>query len=453
MSAAPLGLGRTIGYAIGDFGFNLFFTFANLFLLYYYTDVLGIPAAAAGGVIMVALVIEGALDPAMGVLANRTRSRFGRYRPWLLFGAGPLCLSFVAMFLPLGLSGGALLAYTLATHLMFRLLYTVVGIPYAALSAQMTSDSRERSTLAGVRMLFAIACGLTLATATLPLVAALGGGREGFFRVSVGYAAAAFVILMICYASTREDPAATYSHPTLREAWRGIRDNRPFQLVMWAMVLASIGSTTAQKTLVYYMKYVVGSEASVTPALALSTLVAGIALPFWMFMTRRIGKRLVWVAGATIATLQGLTFFILAPTAGALLWIVIGAGGFATAAIVLTFWSTVPDTVEFGEWRSGVRTEGAIYGVVTLAQKVALGIGVGLLGVLLQAIGYRPNEVQSPDTVFGIRVLVALGPAILASCGGLLMWFYPIDWRLHGRLTKALGWRRRSVLARDAAPA
>jgi len=441
-----LGLARTLGYAVGDFGFNLFFTFTNLFLLYYYTDVLGIAAGIAGGIIMVALVIEGVLDPVMGVVANRTRTRFGRYRPWLLFGAGPLCLSFVAMFLPLGLTGGALIAYTLATHLIFRLLYTVVGIPYAALSAQMTRDSRERSTLAGARMIFAISCGLTLAAASLPLAAAFGGGREGFFRLSLVYAGAAFVILMICYASTREDPTSTSAQPSYADAWRSLRSNRPFQLVMWAMVLASIGSTASSKTIVYYMKYVVGSEAGVTTALTLSTGVAGIAMPIWMLLTRKIGKRLVWVTGAAIATVQGLAFFVLAPTGGFLLWAIVASGGLATAAIVLTFWSAVPDTVEYGEWRSGFRTEGAIYGVVTLAQKVALGVGVGLLGVLLELIGYRPNAEQGPDTVFGIRVLVALVPATLAACGGLLMWFYPIDWRLHARLTRAVE-RRRARLA------
>jgi GPH family glycoside/pentoside/hexuronide:cation symporter len=446
--SAKLSNWRVAGYAVGDFGFNLFFTFSNLFLLYYYTDVLGIGAAVAGGIIMIALVIEGALDPLMGVLANRTKSRHGRYRPWLLYGAGPLALSFIAMFLPLGLTGTALIAYTLVAHLVFRLVYTVVGIPFAALSAQMTQDSLERSKLAGARMIFALLCGLTLAAATLPLITALGGGTRGFFIASCIYASAAFLILMISFASTREDPDASAApHPTLAGAWRSLKGNRPFQLVMWAMVCASIGSTASSKTIVYYMKYVVGSESAVTTALTLGIGVALLTLPVWMWITGRIGKRAVWMAGAAITTTQGTAFYLLAPTeTGPLLWGVIAYGGLATSAIVLTFWSTVPDTVEYGEWRTGVRAEGAIYGVVTLAQKVALGVGVGLLGILLDLIGYVPNAPQSAETQHGMRVLVALAPAALAATGGILMYFYPLDLRLHARLTKALGWRRRAAV-------
>ena len=445
-----LGLWRTVGYSVGDFAFNLFFTFCNLFLLYFYTDVLGLQAGVAGGIIMVALVVEGVFDPLMGVIANRTRSRFGRYRPWLLFGALPLCLSFVAMFAPLGLKGGALVGYTLVTHLVFRLLYTVVGVPYAALSAQMTADSRERSQLAGSRMMFAMLCGLTLAAGSLPLVHALGGGHVGFFRMSLCSAALALAIFAVCWLSTREDPSATLSQPHPLQAWRALLRNPPFLMVTGALTTASIGSTASSKSLVYYVKYVVGSEALVTPALTVGVLVATCLTPVWMLLTPRLGKRRVWLAGAATATLQGVAFYLLRPT-GPLLLVVVGLSGVSLSAIALTFWSMLPDTVEYGEFRAGVRVEGAIYGMATLAQKVALGIGVGFLGVLLDLIGYRPNAVQAPSTLEGLRVLATLVPAGLAALGGLIVWRYPLDWRLHARLRRALD-RRRARLATAAAP-
>jgi GPH family glycoside/pentoside/hexuronide:cation symporter len=141
--SAKLSSGQVVGYGLGDFAFNLTFTFCSLFLLYFYTDVLGLSATTAGLIIMVALIWEGATDPVVGVIANRTRSRWGRYRPYLLLGCVPLAVSFVAMFVPWGLSGTALAVYAFVTHLLFRTVYTLVNIPYIALSAQMTTDSSQ----------------------------------------------------------------------------------------------------------------------------------------------------------------------------------------------------------------------------------------------------------------------------------------------------------------------
>ena len=140
MEQPRLPTGQVIAYGSGDLAFNLYFTFCSLFLLYFYTDVLGLSASVAGLIIMAALVWEGITDPAMGVIASRTRSRFGSYRPYLLFGAPVLAIAFIAMFLPLGLSGNALAAFCLATHILFRTVYTVVNIPFVALSARMSAD-------------------------------------------------------------------------------------------------------------------------------------------------------------------------------------------------------------------------------------------------------------------------------------------------------------------------
>lgn len=433
---------RKAGYAVGDFGLNLFFTFCTLFLLYYYTDVLGLSPTVSGMIIMAALVLEGVFDPLMGVIANRTHSRFGRYRPYLLFGALPLCLSFVGMFVPTGLSGNALAAYALASHLIFRTVYTVVGIPYIALSAEMTSDSRQRSEIAGARMLFSLACGLTLATVTLPLSGWLGGGQIGFFRLSLVYAAIAFLVFLLCFSQTVERSEARPEAPSVRDMIAMLRANTPLQVLLVATVLASIGSTMASKTLLYYLKYDVGSEAALTPALTIITGSAAISIPFWVFVTTRRSKRVAWLSGVALAVCNLLVFYAAAPGVGPILWTILAVSGFANGAVYLTFWSMVPDTVEYGEWKTGARAEGAIYGLVSLTQKVALGFGVGLLGVLLDAVGYRPNLEQTDAALNGMRILLTLVPAAMAVMVGTLIWFYPLDHTLHGRLTRAIDWRR-----------
>ena len=205
--SARLSWPMRLGYGVGDMGFNLFFTTASLFLLLYYTDVAGLPPATAGWIMAAALVWDAVTDPAMGYLASRTRSRWGRYRPWILFGTVPLAASWALIFLPTGFTGFALTLWALAAQVLFRTFYTIVSLPYVSLSAAMTTDSRERGLLAAIRMLSATAAGLGIALATLPLVDRLGGGDEalGFFRVAILYSVLAGGLLLMVFATARED--------------------------------------------------------------------------------------------------------------------------------------------------------------------------------------------------------------------------------------------------------
>jgi GPH family glycoside/pentoside/hexuronide:cation symporter len=440
--APKLGLGRITGYGVGDFAFNLAFTFCSLFLLYFYTDILGLSATTGGLIIMVALIWEGATDPVVGMLANKTRSRWGRYRPYLLLGALPLALSFVMMFVPTGLSGTALALYAFVTHLLFRTIYTFVNIPYIALSAQMTSDSVDRSKLAGARMIFAILCGLVLAAGSLPLVSAMGGGNSGFFGLSLIYGAIVVAILLLCFSTTREDVQMIDQHPTLPEMLRAVRSNRPFLLLLAATLLGSVGYTMSGKAFVYYMKYYAGSEATVTTGLVTGLLAAALAMVPWIWLAKRTSKRTVWLSGVVLTSGVSVAMFILAPKVGPLLWSLLAVAGVGNAAFILSFWSMVPDTVEYGELKTGTRAEGAVFGFMIFSQKVALGLGTGLLGVILDLIGYRANQVQTPETLHGITIMFTLVPLALGATAAAFIWFYPLDQQTHRRLVDDLAKRR-----------
>lgn len=441
--AGGLGLGRVIGYGAGDFAFNLSFTFSSLFLLYFYTDVLELNAGTAGVIIMVALIWEGITDPVIGMLANRTRSRWGRYRPYLLFGAVPLALSVVAMFLPLGLSGGALVAYCFVTHLVYRTVFTLVNIPYIALSAQMTQDSDARGQLAAARMLFAIVCGLTLASLTLPVANALGGGQTGFFLVSVIYSVAATVILLITFAVTREDVTeASADHPSFSEMLATLRVNRAFMLLFVATAAGATGYTMSGKALIYYLKYWVGSEAAVTSGLVITLGAAALAMIPWMLIAKRTSKRFVWLAGAGLNILAYIFILAAAPREGIGLWAPLVGIGIGNSAFILTFWSMLPDTVEYGEWKTGTRGEGAIFGLMAFSQKIALGIGTGLIGLIMSWIGYVPNEQQSAETLRGIVLLYGGGPLVLFAASVAVIWFYPLSGETHRRIVRVIDRKR-----------
>lgn len=444
-TASTLTVGRIISYGAGDFAFNLSFSFCSLFLLYFYTDVLGLSATTAGLIIMIALVWEGVTDPVIGVLVNRTRSRWGRYRPYLLFGAVPLAASVVAMFVPVGLSGASLVAYSFVTHLLYRTLFGFVNIPYIALSAQMTRDSVARGHLAGARMIFAIVCGLTMAALTLPLANAFGGGRSGFFAVSALYSTVATAILLLCFASTRESATeGGQPHVELGAILGTMRTNWPLMILLAATVAGATAFTMSGKALVYYLKYWCGSESMVTSGLVTVLGTAALTMYPWVRLSRHLSKRNVWIAGATINVAAYLALFLLAPKSGVVLWLLLAATGVGNAAFMLTFWSMLPDTVEYGEWKTGVRTEGAIFGLVSFVQKVAFGVGTGSIGVLLDRFGYVANHAQSVEALSGIVTIYTSGPLLLFATSVLAIWRYPIDRSTHARLVGEIAARRRT---------
>lgn len=446
-TAQRLGLARIVGYGVGDFAFNLSFTFASLFLLYFYTDILEIPAGTAGLIIMVALIWEGITDPIIGMIANRTRSRWGRYRPYLLFGSVPLGISVAAMFLPLGLTGSALVAYCFATHLVYRTVFTLVNIPYIALSAQMTQDSDTRGQLAAARMLFAITCGLLLASLTLPVAKLLGGGQTGFFLVSIIYSALAAAILLLTFATTREDVTDAHAdHPSIADMIATLRVNRAFLLLFAATAAGATGYTMSGKALVYYLKYWAGSEDMVTLGLVVTLGASALAMIPWMIVARRRSKRFVWLAGVGLNIAAYITILALAPRGGTALWLPLAMIGIGNSAFVLTFWSMLPDTVEYGEWKTGTRAEGAVFGLIAFSQKIALGIGTGLIGVIMGWIGYVPNQPQSPDTLRGIVLLYGGGPLLLFAASAAIIAFYPLSGKTHRRIVHII--ERRRVRAR-----
>lgn len=437
--STQLPIGRRIGYGVGDIGFNLYFTTASLYLLYYYTDVIGLPATTAGWIFAAALIWDGFSDPLMGYLASRTRSRWGRYRPYLLFGTLPLAASWVLMFWPTGFTGTRLVVFTLAAQMMFRTLYTLVNMPYLSLSAAMTRDSAERGVLASIRMLGSTAGGLIIAFFTLTLVGTLGGGdaMRGFLFVAMLYSGISSLLLFNVFRVTTEAAGAS---DTLSPGWRALlgmlRCNRPFWIVAGWLMAVSIGSTLFGKSLPYLFKYGLGRADLIGPALASITGAAMLAIPFWTWAMRRTSKRLVCIWGGAIG-IVGNSAFALAGDKLPIMFAALAIMGIGAGAGYLTFWAMVPDTVEYGEATSGVRAEGVIFGVICFVQKAALGFAVGVLGELLSSFGYVANQPQAPATLTAIRILMLIGPVTLAAIGIALIARYPLDARRHAALVAA----------------
>lgn len=438
-----MGLGRRIALGAGDFGFNLYWQMASLYLLYFYTDVAGLAPATAGTIYMAALIWDAALDPAIGMMADRTRTRWGRYRPYLLFGGIPLGLAYTAMFAGSFGNSAAAVALTALIHVAFRTIYAVVSIPYAALFARITSDARLRASLAGYRMVFATLAAVLVAAATKPLVAALAtvdSPRRGWIFVGLASGVIATLLTMLVAWATRGyDPLESAPAPRQppRAALRSLLANRALLVLLGAVMIGSFCSTLFGKNLLYYFKYVVGREELGGAALALTAVAVALFVPVFTLLARSRGKRAAWIMGA-VPGLCGLLLWHFADGNVPLLFVALGLCGIGSAAYAVCFWSMLPDTVEYGEWRSGVRTESLVFGLAILGQKASLGMGAGLLGLLLARIGYVANVAQSPETLDGIKAMMFWIPLAGGLCSLALIGLYPVTLVSHARMVEEI---------------
>ena len=438
----------TVGYGSGDFGFNLYFAGLNLYLLYYYTDILNIDPAVAGLIIMLPVIWDGISDPLMGWIVTRTRSRFGKFRPYILFGAPFMGLSFVGMFAaPIWFPDHVVVA-CLVTHTIFRTAYTVASVPYSSLAAALTHDSQERGTMAGIRMIAAMIGGIVTAATMLELARYFGNGdmRQGFVQVAIVYGLLSSAMMVIIFLTTSQEVSLVSSKTvTSRQTLSFLRHNRAFWILCGASLVGVIGSAIGGKSIVYYINYYAGHPESVSDVMSIGILGAGIGIPIWTVVARHLSKRWVWVIGASGASLLNLALFLFDIKDVSTLSALAFCNGLIGGAVAVMFWSMLPDTVEYGQWRSGVRDDGIVFGLSQLISKAGSGLGVGMIGLLLSAIGYNAGIEQSAATLQGIRASAFLIPAAASALSVLVILFYPLDAQLHARIVRGLARRNLST--------
>ncbi|MDZ4375976.1 MAG: glycoside-pentoside-hexuronide (GPH):cation symporter [Phenylobacterium sp.] len=441
-----MSVARKAGFSLGDYACNLYWQSVSLFLMFYYTDALGLSGATAGLIYMVASIFDGVTDPIMGALADRTRTRWGRFRPYLLLGSAPLGLSFCFLYWSPAATGLGLTAVVLASHLVFRLAYTAVSVPYGSLTARMTQSSTERSSLAGFRMVAATLAGMTVSFLTQPMVDRFGGGdlATGFFYAAVVFALIATGIFPLVFLATREppEPPGEPVRLSLADCWRAMGKNKAFWIVMVAISLGAMSSTALSKSLLYYMKYIAEDEAAARYALSIKAALGIAIIPAWVIATRFIGKQAAWLTAAgwgLVCAIGLLVFDVQTALAVTIFYMVIHV---ASLGVSTTYWSMVPDTVEYGEWKSGARAESFTFGLAMFFQKVALGLAAAFFGWALDVIGYVPNVQQTPQTLEGLKMVVIAFPLIGLGGSAIAMLFYPLRRGVHEKIVDDLAERK-----------
>ena len=421
--------GEKIGYGFGDLGFNLYWTTMASFLAAFYTDVFGISATAAGTMLFITKIVDAFTDPAMGAIADRTRSRFGKFRPFLLFAGLPMAGAAVLTFTTPDLDGTGKLLWAYATYSAMMLLYTVLSTPYSALSGVMTSSSQQRTTLISLRFLFAFTGGALVNKYTLPLVAYFGDGDAtlGWQRTMLLYGLAAALIFAVTFLTTREriePPPAQRSKP-LNDI-RDLLGNRPWLVLFALAMIIMITSTMRAGSAYYYFHYYV-QRPDLLPDYLLWQMVAyGVGAVFAPVLTRYVDKARLLMVLMSIVGVLSIAFFFVPPDK---IWAIFTLNILISIAMgpkaPLT-WSMYADTADFNEWKNGRRATAMTFSAATFAQKLGASLGsAGMLWVL-GAIGYVANSAQSDASQTGIALLQTAVPGIFALIAVVVTGLYTL---------------------------
>jgi GPH family glycoside/pentoside/hexuronide:cation symporter len=427
---------RLLLFAFGDFAFNLYWQSIMLFLLFYYTDALGISIAIAGTIYLVASVWDGIANFVAGVLVDRRHDSF-RYGPLLVAGAVPLGLTFVLTYMPPFTRGAWALASVLTAHLLFRTAYAGTNVPYLAMTARISADGGDRAFVAGMRMLFGTTAQIVVALYTVSVGTWLTGSSsaEAYFVAAIVFAVTGAVILMLVGMTYREAVQPERPLPeSLKDALFSLARNRAFVALNAALMAVIVAMTVLSKSVLYYFKYLLHVPHAGEVALAWMGLAGGIAIPLWMLISRYAGLRASWLIAVGFG-IVGLLIFIAVRFDG-----VVAMQTFLIAMQVMAvgvyyvFWAMLPNTIEYGERATGLHVEGAVFGVAALLQRIAIGIATAILGLSFASAGYVANVQQSAATLAGMRGTVALVPLAFLALSCVAMVLNPL-----GRERRRLG--------------
>ncbi|MEC7009099.1 MAG: melibiose:sodium transporter MelB [Pseudomonadota bacterium] len=425
-------------YGLGALGKDFACSIVYLFLMYYYTDVAGVSAAFVGTLFLVVRIIDAVSDPVMGMIVDNTRSRFGKFRPWIILGTVINSLALLALFSSHLFSGSQLLLFVTVTYIVWGLTYTIMDIPFWSMVPALSARREERERLVVWPRLFASIAWTIVGTYGLASIAFLGKGDEGRgFLLLSGLIIIAFLAsALITFTQVKERVATqvTSERFSFGDVIAILRNNDQLASLIGCVLTFNIGTQLVGGFAIYYFSYAIGKP-ELFPMFA---LVSGIAEMLGIFvfpwLCRHLPRRFTWYIASLFALACSLVLLagsIVAPECGILV-AVAGAllkfgGGIANGLGTVM----LADVVDYGHYKTGKRSESIIFSVQTMLVKFAGAFAGFFIGVGLSLIGYMPNEIQSEATVFGLRALI-IGLPVVFLVGSI--WVYRQTFRLHGDL-------------------
>lgn len=426
---AHLGLKEKVGYAIGDLGFNLYWASIASFLAVFYTDVFLIPAAAAGTMFLVTKIIDAITDPIMGAIADRTHSRWGKFRPYLLFAGVPMAGAAVLTFSTPDLSEQGRVIYAYITYSFMMVMYTVLSTPYSSLSGVMTARSQDRTTLISFRFIAAFAGTALVNKFTLPLVDYLGQGDKelGWQLTMLLYGCVAAIVFAITFFTTKEriaPPAGQQTNP-LNDI-KDLLNNRPWLILIALAMIIMMTITLRGGSGYYYFMYYVERPDLISDYLFVQAIALGVGAAATPLMTKFIDKTKLMMILMSIVGALSVAFYFVPKDA---IWLMFTMNILISLALgpkSPIAWSMYADTADYTEWKTGRRATGMTFSAATFAQKLGGALGSAVMLWVLSAIGYVANEAQNNASQNGIALLQTVIPGVIAFIAVAAVSFYPL---------------------------
>lgn len=426
-------------YGAGDAANSMIISTANMFLLVYYTDVAGLGAAAAGTLLVAARVFNAFTDIVAGRLVDRVHSRrWGKFRPFLMFGFIPLLLGAAVFHVP-DVDGSLKLLYAYCTYGLVSLAYSLVNVPYGCLVGALTQEPRERARLAGARTIGGLSIGAVLGFVVAPLLGAGGDMQQIFTVVTVVFAVVGSGLYIFTGLACREQIVGSVPRITLRQSMNALKANSPLVVLCVSSVLFVTGTSATGAAQFFYLRDVL-SRVDLFPVMAAAQV--AITLTLAVVMPRIVakwGKKAVYVAGGGAGAAGGLIVFL---TPAGLPWLAVAGivlAMLSSASVGIVTWALIADTVEYGEWKTGVRVQGINYALLAATRKLGMGFGGGVVAFALAWGGYSSTAaVQAEFAQLAIRAAAGLLPAVLVLAAAGVMFWYRLTDRKHAELVAGL---------------
>jgi len=448
-----LSLSEKIGYGLGDMAANFVFQAMLALQLIFYTDTFGLTPGQAGTLALAVGLGSAVLNPVMGMIADRTNTRWGKFRPYLLWTALPFAVIGVLTFTTPNLGPGAKIVYAYVTYGLLRLVYLVNNVPYASLTAVITDDPDERTSIASWRQFFANSAGFIVQSLAVPLVVLLGGGNSAKgYQLTMGlFCVLGGVLFVIAFASTKEriqpDPKQQTS---LKQDLADLTRNGPWIALFLATLFYFMAIVLRSGVMLPFFKYNAGNQGlfSWFNGFGLASLLVGVAMS--SKLSARFGKRNLFF-GSMVLTAIFTTVLLVLPASGTVAIFaseIVRQLSFGISCPVL--WAMMGDVADYGEWKTGRRATGTVTAAVVFALWAGLALGGWIAGMLFDAYGYVPNAVQTATSLTGIRMVASVYAGLAFLVTAICLVFYPITQQSIRKISEELAERRKHFAPQTA---
>ena len=443
--SSKLSIREKVGYSLGDTASHFVWDMVGFWLLFFYTDIYGISAAAAGTIMLIARFWDMAIDPLIGVISDRTTTRWGKFRPYILFGAIPYAILAILTFTTPNFGEVGKIIYAGATYVLLMTAYSFINLPYSALGAVMTDDTYERAGLNSYRFIAGFAGQFIVTGLALTLSEYFGHGNkaQGFQYTLFLFAVLSLIFFFITFKTTKErvKPSKAQQN-SLREDLKNLFKNPAWVILAIVGIVSFVMFAMQNAAIAYYFKYYLGKENNVQLFNVIGTVALIVALPFSKPLAKRFGNKNVFMGSSIISGIFFMLIYLPGVNNLTTIYIFNIIAKMAYAPAVPLLWTMIADSADYGEWKTGRRATGLYFSAAVFAQKAGWGIGAAIAGWILTVSQFVPNVTQSDTAITGIKLLVSVIPGILYMSCAIFMYFYKIDANTTDLMKKELEVRR-----------